>query len=545
MADGHSEDLQKLPERVQELEGKLAISLDTLELLKQELLRKDQIIAGLQHRLFGVKSERHHPDQTQLDFGEDVLGKSEASCENPAGQEDGPEGEGAKERSASRRNKKDLFPRFLPVVVEDVIVPDEVKADPDAYIEIGEFHHDELTVRRAQLYWRRQTRKKFKSKEDRSLPPLVAPAPAPSVPGTMCDPDLIAMIIADKYFYHDPQYRQSTRFLMRFGAILSRQTLNQWTHAGMDLLAPVGEAILRELRLAEVIQADETPMAYLDPGHGSTSQGYLWWYRDAASGTAYCDWQLGRGHNCLIELLGLDDEAVSCNVRMIQCDGYSAYEALANRYREILLAACLAHIRRKFIEALAEAPEESGEILSIIRRLYQIERQLRNTVATDSCRMLLRQGRARPLVKQLKEKILAEHGRHRPRSKFGEALAYALGQWEQFERYLGEGRLEIDNNLTENLIRPSKLGLKNYLFFGSAEAGSGSALIYTLIANCRVQGIDPERYLAEAMRRLSPDTTPEQAAELTPAKLAPLIRQLQPRPACADKPCADALASAA
>lgn len=275
MAGGHSEEPQDLRERVQELEG-------TLELVKQELLRKDQIIAGLQHRLFGAKSERHNPDQTQLDFGEDILGKSEP----PAGQGDGPEGEPGKERSRSRRNKKDLFPRLLPVVVEDVIVPDEVKANPEAYIEIGELHHDELTVQRAQLYWRRQTRKKFKSKEDRSLPPLVASAPLPSVPGTMCDPDLIAMIIADKYFYHDPQYRQSTRFLMRFGAILSRQTLNQWTHAGMDLLAPVGEAILRELRLAEIIQVDETPMAYLDPGHGSTAQGYLWWYRDTASGTA-------------------------------------------------------------------------------------------------------------------------------------------------------------------------------------------------------------------------------------------------------------------
>jgi transposase len=104
---------------------------------------------------------------------------------------------------------------------------------------------------------------------------------------------------------------------------------------------------------------------------------------------------------------------------------------------------------------------------------------------------------------------------------------------------------QIDNNLTENLIRPSKLGFKNYLFFCSAGAGSGSALIYTLIANCRVQGLDPERYFAEAMPRLSPDTTTEQAAEPTPAKLAPLIRQLQPRPACADKPCADAFASVA
>jgi len=200
MAEGNSEIVQTLPERVQLLEGKLAISLETLDLLRQELLRKDQIIAGLQHWLFGAKSERHYPDQTQLDFGEDVMGKFEAPCEIPAGEEDDPEGEGAKERSVSRRNRKDLFPRFLPVVVENVILPDEVKANPDAYIEIGELHHDELTVCRAQLYWRRQTRKKFKSKEDRSLPLLVAPAPPPRVPGTMCDPDLIAMVIADKYF---------------------------------------------------------------------------------------------------------------------------------------------------------------------------------------------------------------------------------------------------------------------------------------------------------------------------------------------------------
>lgn len=545
MADDLEAPVKKLLLRVEKLEAELGLAYEQLAAAKREILRKDQIIAALQHRLFGSSSERHHPDQGQLDFGEDVLGKLEPSSSTPDHGEDDTDGATQKAGSLERRSKRDLFPRFLRVEVEEVIIPEEVLADPGAFVEIGELHHDELAVQKADLFWRRKTRKKFKARDDRERPPLVAPAPLPSVPGTMCDPDLIAMILADKYFYHDPHYRQSIRFLMRFGAIISRQTLNQWTHAGTAVLAPIGEAILRELRLAEIIQADETPMDYLDPGHGSTSQGYLWWYRDAASGTAYCDWQLGRGHNCLIELLGLDDEAVLCNVRMIQCDGYSAYEALANRHREILLAACLAHIRRKFIEAFAQAPEEAGAILALIRRLYQIERQLRNGVATASCRTLVRQGYARPLVKQLKEKILAEHGRHLPRSQFGEALDYALGQWEQFERYLGEGVLEIDNNLTENLIRPSKLGLKNYLFFGSAEAGSGSALIYTLIANCRVQGIDPERYLAEAMRRLSPDTTPEQAAELTPAKLAPLIRELQPRPACADRPSDDSLNAAA
>lgn len=475
-------------------------------------------------------------------------------------------------------------------------MPDEVKADPDAYIEIGEFHHDELTVRRAQLYWRRQTRKKFKSKEDRSLPPLVAPAPAPSVPGTMCDPDLIAMIIADsqseaetddpqgrpkggaaiKYFYHDPQYRQSTRFLMRFGAILSRQTVNQWTHAGMDLLASVGEAILRELRLAEIIQADapersgddcrqtarrvseanQTPMPLPRPRT-----------RQHLPGVPLVVSQRGV-RNRQLRLAArprpqLPDRASRAGRRgrELQCQD----DPVRRLQRDPPRGLRRPHQEKVYRSLCRGPPEESGEILSIIRRLYQIERPLRNTVATASCRTLVRQGRARPLVKQLKEKILAEHGRHRPRSKFGEALDYHLGQWEQIERYLGEGRLEpehcgdrlpqaarranavsqIDNNLTENLIRPSNLGFKNYLFFSSAGAGSGSALIYTLIANCRVQGLDPERYFAEAMPRLSPDTTTEQAAEPTPAKLAPLIRQLQPRPACADKPCADAFASVA
>ena len=102
----------------------------------------------------------------------------------------------------------------------------------------------------------------------------------------------------------------------------------------------------------------------------------------------------------------------------------------------------------------------------------------------------------------------------------GKALGYALGQWEQFERYLEEGALEIDNNLVENAVRPTKLGAKNYLFFGSAEAGEPNALLYTLIENAKRQGLDPEKYLEEAIRRLPENASPEEAAALTPARIA-------------------------
>src|SRR5690606_11783258 len=383
----------------------------------------------LQQRLFGSKSERHDPNQEQLDFGEEVLGKFEPSSSSPGSGGDAAAGAGA--ASPERRSKRDLLPRCLRVVVEEVVVPEEVLADPESYVEIGELHHDELAVQKAELFWRRKIRRRFKARDDRDRAPLVAPAPLPSVPGTLCDPGLLAMILADKYVYHDPHYRQSARFLARFGAELSRQTLNGWTHAAARHLEPLRAAIQGELRKAEVIQIDETPMDYLSPGLGRTAQGYLWCYRDPAGGTVAFDWRLGRGHDGPVEFLGLDDGTVDRRIRLNQCDGYSAYEALSKRHAEIRLAACLAHVRRKFFEAREQSPDVADAILKLIRRLYAVEAWMRAGPRPDACRVLIRSGHARPHLNELKKKIVSEHGRHLPKSKLGEALDYALGQWEQ------------------------------------------------------------------------------------------------------------------
>jgi transposase len=534
MAEDPESPVQKLLERVEKIEAERVLAQEELAAAKREIARKDEIIASLQQRLFGAKSERYDPNQEQLDFGEDVLGKFEPSSSNPGNGEDTAGGKSA--GSPRRRSKRDLLPRCLRVEVVEEAIPAEVLADPEAYVEIGELHHDELAVQKAELFWRRTIRKKFKLRHDRDAAPVVAPAPLPGVPGTMADPGLVAMVLADKYVYHDPQYRQSARFLHRFGAEISRQTLNLWTHAAASHLEPLRAVIQTELQSAEVVQIDETPVDYLSPGLGRTAQGYLWCYRDPAGGTVAFDWRLGRGHDGPVEFLGLDDETADCRIRLIQCDGYSAYEALSKRYAEIRLGACLAHVRRKFFEAREQSPEVAGAILELVGKLYLVEASMRaGPRRPDICRILIRTGHAKPHLKTLKEKILSEHGRHLPKSKLGEALDYALGQWEQLERYLIEGRLDIDNNAVENLIRPAKLGLKNWLFIGNAEAGPASALLYTLIANCREQKIDAERYFEEALRRMPINATPEQAAELTPAKLAPLIRELQPRPAYREK----------
>jgi transposase len=140
--------------------------------------------------------------------------------------------------------------------------------------------------------------------------------------------------------------------------------------------------------------------------------------------------------------------------------------------------------------------------------------------ATSSCRLLIRHARSKAICERLKQLIIAEKSRHLPKSKFGEGVRYALGQWSEFERYLRDGEMEIDNNLVENEVRPTKLGAKNYMFFGNAGAGELNALLYTLIETCKHNDLDPEDYLAEAIRRLPSDVSAEQAAELTPARIA-------------------------
>jgi hypothetical protein len=133
---------------------------------------------------------------------------------------------------------------------------------------------------------------------------------------------------------------------------------------------------------------------------------------------------------------------------------------------------------------------------------------------------LIRRGRSLPVARELHHFILEQYKKQRPASNVAQALGYTLNQWEKILHCLSQGVLEIDTNLVENMIRPTKLGMKNWMFFGSLEAGTNNALIYTLLANCRAQDLDPQDYLVEVIKRLPHDATPEQAAALTPARIA-------------------------
>ena len=310
-------------------------------------------------------------------------------------------------------------------------------------------------------------------------------------------------------------YRQEQIYQQRHGVHLPRQSLTRWVELAADWLKPIYEQIRSGVMGDGYVQVDETPVDYLAPGHGTTKQGYLWTC-SRPGGDVFYRWETSRAAECLGHIIPVDFKGT------VQCDGYSAYRAFANRRNgTIELAGCWAHVRRKFHEALEQSPKTAGWLMRQIQHLYRVEAKLREQRAGPRLRQAVRAHQSRPIVQRLQRAFLRlkSGGKHLPQSLLGIALDYALGQWKTLEVYLADGRVEIDNNLVENAIRPTALGKKNWLFVGEAKAGDRGAILYTLVECCRRRGIDPYAYLKDVLTRL-PKMTNHQIPEVTPAAWA-------------------------
>jgi hypothetical protein len=328
--------------------------------------------------------------------------------------------------------------------------------------------------------------------------------------------------LVGKYCDHLPLYRQEQIFLQRHRVSLPRQTLARWVELAADWLKPIYEQIRTGVLAGGYVQVDETPIKYLEPGHGKTRQGYFWTF-NRPKGDVFYDWQTSRAAACLEDVIPLAFTGT------LQGDGYSAYSSFAKgRGQAIELAGCWAHVRRKFYEALEQSPKISGWLLRHIQNLYRIEADLREHRAGPKLRQALRASQSRPIVKRFQRALvrLKSSGRYLPQSLLGQAMDYALSQWPTLEVFLKDGRIEIDNNLVENAIRPTAIGKKNWLFIGDADAGQRSAIIYTVIENCRRRGLDPFAYLRDVLTRL-PTMTNWQIPEVTPQAWAKAPRPLQ------------------
>lgn len=340
----------------------------------------------------------------------------------------------------------------------------------------------------------------------------IAPLPPQVIEQGQAGASLVAHVLLSKYDDHLPLYRQQQQFL-RLGVNFARQTLCDWVDKGAQWLQAIVHEMNRELLAGDYLQVDETPVRVMDPEvQGKCVTGWLW-VKGVPGGDVVFEFHPGRGQEYARQLVG--------NFKgYLQRDGYSAYGALARTDSGLIPVGCWGHVRRKFVEAAELECAEAMEVVTELRRLYLIERHARDECLEAEGRWKLRQELAKPILEALPSKLEAMREKHLPQSPLGKAIRYTLGQWQPLIRYLEDGRLEIDNNLTENAIRPSAVGKKNWLFIGHPDAGWRSAVIYSVIVSCRRRGIDPWQYLSDVLQRL-PAMKQSELTSILPARWQP------------------------
>ena len=496
----HPTELSALRELVATLQGTLhAVQVEN-KLLRQKLE------LFLKRYFGGTKNESLDPKQLELL----LAGLTALSAPTPVVEKPPPT-----RATPAVRSVRQPLPAHLETE-RVVLEPAEVQQQPAGWRKLGEEVTEELDWKPAKFIKRLYIRPKYANAERIVIAPLPARLIEKGLPGA----GLLTQVIVSKYEDHLPLYRQEKIYRERHGMHLSRQTLCGWVEAAADWLAPIYREMKVALVAQDYLQADETPIRYLDPDvKGKSQSGWLWTYSQP-QGDVVFDWNVSRSRE--------GPRAFLKSFRgQLQTDGYGVYESLAReRGDQLILIGCWAHVRRGFHEALGEGRAVAW-LVGQIGQLYAVEKQLRERNAGPQLRAAVRAWQSRSILKRLRRALEVVRCRVLPKSLLGQAIDYTLSRWEALTRYVADGRLEIDNNLCENSIRPTAIGKKNFLFIGHPEAGQRSAVIYSLLGSCRRHGLNPAEYLQAIFERLPKAKTSEVPA-LTPAAWAKQRRrQLQ------------------
>jgi len=347
-----------------------------------------------------------------------------------------------------------------------------------------------LEVKAAEFYVKRYVRRKYVRKESEGI--AIGSLPNRAIEKGIPGASVLAMLMVGKFVDHLPIYRQIAIF-KRAGIILHYNTVLDWTNNGLDLLVPLYEHQRQKILTSHYLQADETGIKVLDSEkNGSTHQGYLWAYRDVIRNLVLFEYQRGRNKEGPAKMLK-DFKG------FLQTDGYAAYDQFSHR-EGIQMLHCMAHARRYFKEAQDNDRERSTYALQLFQDVYEVERQIK--ALPDADRKKIRQQTTLPKLNELQAWMTEQYRTVTPKSPIGKALEYSLKRWKELILFTTDGQLEIDNNKIENEIRPIALGRKNYLFAGSHESAQRIAMIYSLLASCKANRINPIEWLTHVFEEL-------------------------------------------
>jgi transposase len=498
-----SENLKTQTELLSEEIERLRLRNEYLESRTRILETK---IEALLRRLYGRASEKIDPAQLKL-FEKEFAEASSGVLSREVVDEDEADLEEAPKRQSRRNGRKPL---------PDDLRRERVYHEPDPAElvcpccggereRIGEEVTEELEYIPAQLFVLEHVRGKYACRRCHEGVAIADLPPRPIEKGRP-GAGLLAHVVVSKYMDHLPLYRQEKIF-GRQGVDLPRSTLCDWVGWVADLLSAIVKEMKRQLFERRLMQSDDTPVRVQDRDvKGKTRRGYLWSYGIPGAEVVF-DFTMSRSRDGPQRFLAGYEG-------YLQADGYEGYnEAL--RVGKLTHIGCMAHVRRKFYAALEESPRHARAIIKVIRDLYWIEHELKESGADAAARVAVRQKRARPILDDLEQVFADLKDLVLPQSELGKAVSYARSQWPSIKRYTEVGEAEIDNNSCENSIRGVAVGRKNWLFCGHPNGGKRAAVLYSLVESCKRLGVEPFAYLKDVIDRVATHPA-SRIHELTP-----------------------------
>ena len=504
-----------LPEDLGACHAMIGQLLEALRNTNRKLSQMEHQLQQLLRRLYGRSSEKIDPKQLAL-FSEmlkELEGESPAPIETPAV----PAPPAPRRNGHGRRRLGEDLPRER--IIHDL--PEHEKACPccgKVRAVIGQETSEQLDYVPAQVKVIEHVRLKYacrscEAEAAEGGPQMVtACKPLAPIEKGLAAPGLLAYVIVSKYGDHLPLHRLE-KILKRHEIEISRSTMCDWMRQSAEALRPLYDWMVGEVRRSKVIHTDDTPVEVQQPGRGKTRTGRFWVYLgDQTHPQTVFDYTPSRTRDGPMTFLrdwGQDE------ARYLQADAFGGYDGIyaGQAGGKVIEVACWAHARRKFHEARKSDYRNTAQALGYIRLLYDVETDARREIlargedaAPAAIRRDLRQRRSWPRLEEFKQwldALQAPAGTVLPKSPMGQAVTYALNQWEALCVYAGDGDLAIDNNAAENALRRIAVGRKNWLFAGSDTGGRTAAVLFSLIATCERHHVEPLAYLRDVLTRIA------------------------------------------
>ena len=482
------------------------LSLKDAEISRKnaEIKKLGDTLLWLRRKVFGKMSEKNlplDPDQLLLFEQEHLTDEERARLDK--------EVEAAEQQMTKtitvkvKPSRRDLDTTGLPTEVIDIYpdgTTDENGKLKDEYVEIGTDESSRLEHIAAKTYIKKTVIHKVmlksdsnnKTPEDRRI--ICARLPLAPVNRCMAGASVLADIIIGKFMYHLPFYRQIQQY-KESGITISDSTMGGWYEAAVEKLKLLYDILRQHILQSEYIQIDESVLPVIDSEKHKARKGYEWCVRDAIRGAVMFYYDRGsRGGKVAREILGAYKGAV-------QCDGYDAYDQF-EKNDNITVYGCWAHARRKFVDALNEDNRLATEALCFIRKIYKVESDANKAGLNADERKEQRLKISYPTIRLFETWMKETYLKVLPNSKMGDAIEYTYSLLPRLSRYVNDGRINIDNNLIENAIRPLALGRKNYLFCGNDASAYRAAIVYSLISTCKAADVDPRTWMEDVLRKI-------------------------------------------